>query len=231
MNAATPRVLVLAAGQSRRFGDDKRRAPLTTDRQTLLARGAGSENSGSEASGLESPPTTLLEATLSCFASLGWPIQAALRGNDDRLSLELTQQSTRLGLDRWLTPLQVADAELGLGHTLAAGVRHAMSDGVTHLLVALGDMPYLRRETLSELADALLALPAEGLAVVRPRSHRGPGNPVGFTQPAFPELMGLEGDRGARELLERWQPQTRWVPVDDDGIHRDVDRPGDLSPR
>jgi molybdenum cofactor cytidylyltransferase len=52
------------------------------------------------------------------------------------------------------------------------------------------------------------------------------GNPVGFGRVHLQALLALQGDRGARGLLQSC-PVTE-VAVDDPGIFRDIDTPADL---
>jgi molybdenum cofactor cytidylyltransferase len=52
------------------------------------------------------------------------------------------------------------------------------------------------------------------------------GNPVAFGARHLPALLALEGEHGARSLL-RSSPVVE-VTVDDPGILRDIDTPGDL---
>jgi molybdenum cofactor cytidylyltransferase len=53
------------------------------------------------------------------------------------------------------------------------------------------------------------------------------GNPVGFSRRHLTQLLGLDGDQGARNLLMR-HPVTE-VPVDDAGVIRDIDELSDLD--
>jgi molybdenum cofactor cytidylyltransferase len=52
------------------------------------------------------------------------------------------------------------------------------------------------------------------------------GNPAGFARKVWPRLMALKGDQGARPLLDSLGAID--IPVDDPGIHRDIDVPADL---
>lgn len=129
-------------------------------------------------------------------------------------ALEHTLQS--LGI----TLVECTDARLGMGHSVACGIR-ATHPG-TGWLIALGDMPFVRPGTCSRLAGAL----REGHDIVVPMHGSQRGNPVGFSTLWRPQLEQLSGDRGARDLLAR--PDAHRLPVDDPGILRDIDHPGDL---
>lgn len=113
-------------------------------------------------------------------------------------------------------------AEQGMGASLAHGVRS--SPQADAWLVALADMPWLQRETVRRLAQALRA----GSPLAVPVHDGRRGHPVGFGAIFRDELCALRGDRGARSILDRHSRQQLLVPCNDPGIHRDVDTPQDL---
>ena len=110
----------------------------------------------------------------------------------------------------------------GMGTSLAAGVRAAPeADG---WVVALADMPFLRPETIRVIAGAI----SDGAAIAA-TSYRGErGHPVGFARRFFDELSALQGDSGARDLLNRQPDRVTVFEVDDPGVLRDIDKPSDL---
>lgn len=126
-----------------------------------------------------------------------------------------------------LGPLRVVPsprAADGLSASLTAGL-DALDADVSAALVALGDMPFVRREDIARL---LAAWRPEDLAVVPVHAGRR-GHPVILTRALFDEVRALEGDVGARAILERHRTRVREVPIDHDGVLRDVDRAADLS--
>ena len=115
-------------------------------------------------------------------------------------------------------------ADLGMGASLACGARAAKgADGV---MVALGDMPFVRPSTIEAVRDALSA----GNVLVAPYFRARRGHPVGIAAKYFPELEGLCGDEGAKQLLDGHQADLVKIPVGDPGVIRDIDRPEDLAP-
>lgn len=114
-------------------------------------------------------------------------------------------------------------AERGMGASLAAGVE-ATADA-PGWLVALGDMPLVRAETVRAVNAALgtssIAIP------VLPDGRRG--HPVGFASALREELLALDGDVGARSIVQRHAAQVATITVDDPGIVADVDMPGDIE--
>lgn len=110
----------------------------------------------------------------------------------------------------------------GLAASLATGIAAVPRDWGA-VLIALGDMPFIRPATHQALASALAA----GAAAVRPVCQGQEGNPAGFARILFAELASLSGDQGARALLARL-PVTR-VEVEDPGIFKDLDTPEALA--
>jgi len=111
----------------------------------------------------------------------------------------------------------------GMGASLAAAVEStASADG---WIVALGDMPAIRPETIARIAGAL----AEGATIAAPFDASGRrGHPVGFSRSLRAELLALDGDIGARPVLERHAASVVAVTVDDAGIFVDIDTGDDL---
>src|SRR6266849_7369 len=91
------------------------------------------------------------------------------------------------------------------------------------VIIALGDMPLVRRETL----DRLLATPPEGIVVPVMQGRRG--HPVLFSRRFFESLTLLSGDAGAAAILRQNPTLVQEVEVDDSGIHIDMDRPEDMA--
>lgn len=122
--------------------------------------------------------------------------------------------------------VHATDADLGMGHSLAAGA--AAVDSSTYLFVALADMPWVAPATLHVLRAALeQALEGSPDVIVQPVHAGRPGHPVGFAGRCRDALTTLAGDVGARAVLERFPELLIKVAVDDPGVLRDLDRPED----
>ena len=116
------------------------------------------------------------------------------------------------------------NAAEGMGASLACAARSAgEADGY---LIALADMPFLRRTTIAAVRDAL----AGGAPLVAPYFRARRGHPVGLSHQFFHELLALRGDEGAKRLLAAHEKQMVKIPVGDPGALRDIDRPEDLAP-
>jgi molybdenum cofactor cytidylyltransferase len=112
----------------------------------------------------------------------------------------------------------------GMGASLACAARAAgEADGY---LIALADMPFLRRTTIAAVRDALAA----GAPLAAPYFRARRGHPVGLARRFFHELLTLRGDEGAKRVIAANEKQMVKIPVGDPGALRDIDRPEDLAP-
>jgi molybdenum cofactor cytidylyltransferase len=103
-----------------------------------------------------------------------------------------------------LSGLEIKTAEnldyaTGLASSLKAGIR-ALPPDAAGALVALSDMPGVKTADLDRLIDAFIA--AGGKAIVRATHNGKRGNPVILPRALFAEVERLEGDTGARQIVE-----------------------------
>jgi molybdenum cofactor cytidylyltransferase len=125
--------------------------------------------------------------------------------------------------------VQIAEqAALGMGHSLAHGARAVgeACHGVQTVVVALADMPWVQSATI----EALVAQSLAADRIVQPLHAGQRGNPVAFPARYLSALAQCSGDSGARQLLRDSANELMVLPVDDAGVLRDVDEPGDLAP-
>jgi len=110
----------------------------------------------------------------------------------------------------------------GLSTSVKAGLA-AVPDDADGAIVCLGDMP----QVSAALIDRLIAAfdPERGALVVVPTIGGKRGNPVVWARRFFPELMALDGDVGARNLIQRYPEAVAEVPLTDTAALVDVDTP------
>ncbi|GAC1412718.1 MAG: nucleotidyltransferase family protein [Burkholderiaceae bacterium] len=112
------------------------------------------------------------------------------------------------------------DATAGMANSLICGVLHARdADG---WVIALGDMPRVQPVTIGTIVEAL----RQGAGIVSPTWRGQRGNPIGFASRHLQSLLRLTGDEGARRLLA--EHVVTEVPVEDPGVHEDIDCEADL---
>lgn len=115
------------------------------------------------------------------------------------------------------------DHAAGLSTSLAAGLRALPSD-VDGTVVLLGDMPLVEPGDV----DALIGAFEGGFACVPLVAGRW-GNPVLWSRAFFDRMAALEGDRGARRILEDGRDRVVEVPLDNPGLLLDIDTAEDLE--
>jgi molybdenum cofactor cytidylyltransferase len=114
------------------------------------------------------------------------------------------------------------DAEHGMGHSLAAGIR-AIPDHWEACLICLADMPSLSSQTLHQI---IAASAAERIVV--PIYQGTKGHPVSFGRNFYHLLEHSKGDLGARQLINQFSDSVVTLNLQDKGILIDVDRPQEL---
>lgn len=120
------------------------------------------------------------------------------------------------------TVILCVNADEGMGASLASAV--AASGNAAGWVIALADMPYIRRETIGKIAASLVA----GALLVAPAYRGKRGHPVGLSARFRAQLEALRGDEGARSVLSLNEGSVTLIDVDDPGVCLDIDTPDDL---
>jgi molybdenum cofactor cytidylyltransferase len=112
------------------------------------------------------------------------------------------------------------DPSRGMLSSVQCGVAAASASAA---LIWPVDIPRVRVETVR----AILAAAPEQI-VIPTHAGRG-GHPIRIPRARFAELAALDPSRGLKALIESRPEQVIRLPVDDDGVLRDVDTPEDLA--
>ncbi|MCD4691254.1 nucleotidyltransferase family protein [bacterium] len=112
----------------------------------------------------------------------------------------------------------------GMGTSLAQGVS-ACSWGTDAIVIAHGDSPFFRTEDI----DGLVEAHAKGAAIVVPTNGGRRGHPVLMDGSFRDEIEDLDGDAGARDIIEREVARVVEVELDDEGFLVDIDAPEDYE--
>ncbi len=192
--------IVLAAGSSRRFGSDKLLHPVTLQGVTL---------------------------PLAAHSLLPWlkafkHTTVVVRPGSDAFCNAIT---AALGKSkaRTLHWLVCNGAGHGISASLACGVR--ANREAAGWMIGLADMPALPGAAIAGVRKALL----NGSDLAAATSDGRRGHPVGFAFHYYEELLELEGDTGARGLLERDRSNLAQIEIGHNGIFADIDVPDDLQ--
>jgi len=104
----------------------------------------------------------------------------------------------------------------GMASSIVAGVRQLNNyDGI---LILLGDMPMVT----SELINAIINHGTSDKIVVLTKEGRQ-GNPVFFSSKFFEELMKLDGDYGAKSVIQNNRSSVLQIEVQSNAIFKDFD--------
>jgi molybdenum cofactor cytidylyltransferase len=114
--------------------------------------------------------------------------------------------------------------EAGQGSSIVVGIA-ALAPGTSAALIALGDQPRLPDGVIAAL---LRAREQTGQAVVAPVYRGVQGTPVLFGAETFGELAALDGDTGARSVVQAHPGRVARVAIDAP-MPLDVDTPEDYA--
>ena len=122
-----------------------------------------------------------------------------------------------------ITIITCADAQAGMGASIACGVKASLETDAW--IIALADMPFIQPVTFSRLVSLL----QQGADIVAPTYQRQRGHPIGFSQSFRAPLSKLTGDQGARIILQSHRAQVTFFSSSDAGTRWDIDTPADLT--
>jgi len=112
----------------------------------------------------------------------------------------------------------------GMGASLAVGVGAVKGDVYEGILVCLGDLPQLKRESINKIIDAFVENRGEKIIIPEHKGRRG--HPVLFPINLHSELSQLKGKAGAKVIIQQTKPLV--IQSASSGIYRDVDLPSDI---
>lgn len=204
--------LVLAAGASRRFGSPKQLALI--DGVPMLQRVIETAQAALPPDESGGEPRSRITVVLGAHA------EAVREGVIERLKSPLPQV------------VFCPDWERGMAHSLSCGLaalqapaRNAIGEGTapTAAMVMLGDTPYITTDGLRRLIDAWSASPETPAAATYDGTV---GAPCILPRGVWPEVMQLQGDRGAGAWLRaRDVAGAAVIRMAIAGAARDVDMP------
>jgi molybdenum cofactor cytidylyltransferase len=159
---------------------------------------------------------------------LRWTVESALASEAKPVIVVTGHESAKVeaalkGLDvRIVHNLHYA---AGLSASLKAGIR-AVPANCDGAIVLLGDMP----EIPASLIDRMIAAfsPPDGRSICVAVHEHKQGNPVLWARRFFPEIEGLNGDVGAKDLITAHEEAVCDIEADG-SVLRDIDTPDALA--
>lgn len=184
----------------------------------VLAAGA-STRLGQPKQLLQIDGESLLRSTVRLAAESGCaPIFVVLGFEADRMRQELHGLPVKIVVNQ--------DWQSGMGLSLRCGISAGMKETPEpqKTLVLLCDQPSLSAEILLSLLRT--SAKTKSLITASRYASRS-GVPAIFDRQLYPDLLKIEGDQGARAVIQRYAEQTSTVEFPDGII--DIDTPEDLA--
>ncbi|MBU2883939.1 nucleotidyltransferase family protein [Psychrosphaera sp. B3R10] len=179
-----PAILLLAAGQSRRFNGVKQ--------LSLVATSNGK--------------TPLLQAKINTLVQLNLPLFAAIR-DDIKLANFTPIKLNGSPKLTWITP---QNSRLGMGHTIADSVDILLKQlpNCSHIVITLCDQVALDTAAYQSLVRLSAQQPEK---IICCETQDGLSVPAVFPKAWFSQLKQLTGDKGAKHILNNAGDQRQTI--------------------
>lgn len=183
----------------------------------MLAAGSGSRFGGGKLLAAYGSGLLLHGALAAAFAAPVRGVTVVTGADADAVAAAARAFDPRVRI------VHASDHAEGMGASLRTGIASLPSDA-SGAFVFLGDMPRVPHGVAQSLADAVRM----GAPAAAPTFGGRRGNPVLLGRELFPGLLALQGDEGARRILQSLGDRLALVEAPDDGVLFDVDQKSDL---
>ncbi|MEO1433832.1 MAG: nucleotidyltransferase family protein, partial [Cyanobacteria bacterium J06633_8] len=126
-------------------------------------------------------------------------------------------------------PVQIVENQhwqTGMSSSIRAGIA-AIKQSIPKLdavIIALADQPLISKTVLNKLSQSYQEM---GNIIIASAYDEVIGVPALFNRALFPELMQLEGDRGAKLLMRKYQDEVLTIEIPEAAI--DIDTQDDYE--
>lgn len=197
----------------------------------VLAAGSSRRFGGDKRAAKLPSGQTVLEASISRVRSVIDQVLVVLRHDDQAFAEYLRETTESANIQFYCAP----DSASGMGGSLANAINEV--GDWSGAMVFLGDMPFIRQETIELLKAEFIHRCTSIAPIVVPMNQQmnqqlnqqRRGHPVTFHQRYFGDIAQLKGDQGARAVISAEQDSVIELAVDDPGILADIDLPQDLT--
>ena len=111
----------------------------------------------------------------------------------------------------------------GISSSIKKGIKN-LSEKNEAFFISLGDMPSINYNTYNQLIKY-----SKDKIVIVPLFKGQKGNTVLFPKSFEKKLLSIEGDSGAKKMLEINKKEVLNLEIDDPGIIKDLDVPSDFN--
>ncbi len=133
---------------------------------------------------------------------------------------EILTEAARQGISGVKNPHSERGISSSLQIGLEAAVRLKDRDSEDYYMFFVADQPFLRKETVENF---LVDFEDSGKKIGCMSYRKTPGNPVIFHECFVPELMALQGDTGGKKVLKKHLEEVFFYEVQDPGELEDWD--------
>ena len=115
---------------------------------------------------------------------------------------------------------------------MASAITTALGESASsldHLMIMLGDIPFVSAKDIQEMAAAHLANPSATQMITRAHFKGKAGHPVIWGSAFFDALAKLSGDEGARHLIKAHEDKLYHHEMTSNACLSDYDKPEDFE--
>ena len=113
--------------------------------------------------------------------------------------------------------------ESGMASSIIKGIKK-LSKKTDSFFISLGDMPSINYDTYNQLIKC-----NKNKKAIVPMFKGQQGNPVLFPKSFEEKLLSIQGDSGAKKILEINKKEVLYLEINDPGIIIDLDVPNDFN--
>jgi len=162
--------------------------------------------------------TLLRRAAFAMAASICYPVVAVLGAEKENAEIEMAGTRLKPCLNREWQKGMSSSIKLGLTELLS------LDPGLDAVLITLCDQPFVTAQILNRLTDTFLQTRKR---IVAAKYDDVAGVPAIFARDVFDQLLALEGDKGARELIRDPNASIETVEIKEAAM--DIDTFDDLD--
>ena len=108
----------------------------------------------------------------------------------------------------------------GMSTSLKKGVE-SLPEDCKAIVIILGDMPYIKSSTINILVSAFECGKKD---IIIPVYKNKRGHPIVISTIYKEKILAIQGDKGARDIIDNNLWNVQFIDVDDEGILIDIDK-------
>lgn len=116
-------------------------------------------------------------------------------------------------------------AILGQSESMKLGIKAAGE--YSEFMFLMGDQPFITKGLINQLINEHIN---NEQYIIVPYYNNKRGNPTIFPSRFREELLNVEGDKGGRDIINKYNFLVKRIDVADEKLGRDIDREEDLEP-